>query len=812
MMREANHLQLAKCVSLSQSIPVLLSPERLNPERLDPERLDPERLDPERLDPERQNLLLAHLAIVIFFTLALWVAPSYAFSIHYDSSRSESIRSCDDLLYRGEADASRHCYTQLLDFAEGLDKADAAAALGDIRQANRLYRELAANNNDPSIKTHWAYLYLQTHQVSDAEALFREALLYDADWLPAKVGLAKSLAEGFEGRARELLDTILTDHPNNVHALLIKARIELELQNVEGARELLAKAFTEAEAKGHPPLEIYALNAGANLLEDESLKPWVDKALEYNPRYGDVYAIPAHFYIITYRYREAVDLYQRAVVIDNDLATAHRDLGINQLRINNVHAARYHLQQAYERDSFDAQTVNTLRLLDDLDKMRVSSIDVPDPEDADSILGRVLIRLDREDADALEPYVIDLSVRAVQLFTKRYDFKLRRPMVVELYHEHDDFAVRTVSTPGIGLLGVTFGYLTAMDSPKARAAGSFHWGSTLWHEIAHVFTLEATNHRLPRWFSEGLSVYEEWNTGPLADRELSLDVLTAIKQGQLLPLASLDQGFVRPSYEGQVQVSYMQAGLVCDFIAKRWGHEALVTMLKQFADGASTSMALRAALGEDYSVFDSAFTDFLQVQWGSILDTLDEYSAITRQLEGALEFADWTSAEALARDLIRRYPERVGQGSAYLVLASALSEQGLDDDAVEVLLEWHQRGGHDPDSLYELIVDLRARERFDAAVGVMESLNWVMPYGTDVHQWLGEHYLDSNDPQRALREFNALLGMQVTDTASAHLGKARANLLLDNKVEARRQVLYALESAPFYRPAQQLLLTLSAGE
>lgn len=753
------------------------------------------------------------LSLLVFFIIAAaLISPSYAFTIHYDSSRSEAVRICDDLMYRGDDEASVSCYSELLESAEGLDQADAAAALGDTRQANRLYRELAANSSDPAIKTHWAQLYLQTHQISDAEALFREALLYDETWVPAQVGLAQSLAEGFEGRARQLLETILTDHPDNVQALLLSARIELELQNVDAARQLLDRALSQADEQGHPPLEVYALHAGANLLEDKPLTQWVDLALEYNPRFGNVYAIPAHFYIITYRYREAVDLYQRAVKIDKDLATAHRDLGINQLRINNIFAARYHLQRAYVQDPFDAKTVNTLRLLDDLDNMRVSSIDVPDPDNPENILGRVLIRLDREDADALEPYVIDLSVRAVQLFTSRYDFRLQRPMVVELYHDHDDFGVRTVSTPGIGLLGVTFGYLTAMDSPKARAAGSFHWGSTLWHEIAHVFTLEATNHRLPRWFSEGLSVYEEWNTGPLADRELSLDVLTAIKQEQLLPLDTLDQGFVRPSYNGQVQVSYMQAGLVCDFISSRWGHEALVIMLKQFGAGATTSEALQAALGDDYLTFDDAFAEHLQMQWGAVLDTLDEYSAESRQLERALEFEDWVSAEAFARALIRRFPERVGEGNAYAILASALSEQGHDDEAIVVLLEWQRRGGHDPDLLYELIVDLRARERFDESVVVMEALNWVMPYGTDVHQWLGEHYLLGEDPQRALREFNALLGMQVDDVASAHLGKARANLLLEDTNEARRQVLYALENAPFYRPAQQLLLTLSGGE
>lgn len=740
------------------------------------------------------------------------MGPASAFVIHYDLSRSDALRSCDKQQYRGKDVEARNCYTDLLKNSSGLEQADAAAALGDIREANKLYRNASANDNNPAIKTNWGKLYLQTHQTSDAEALFREALLYDETWLPAQIGLAQALSQGFEGRARELLNRITAEHPDNVQALLLLARIELELQNLTVGRGLLNRALAEVEKQDLPPLEIYALHAGADLLEDKPLTPWIERALQYNPKYGDVYAIPAHFYIITYRYREAVDLYAKAVETDPKLATAHRDLGINQLRINNIFSARYHLQRAYDIDPYDAQTVNTLRLLDGLDDMRISSIDVPDIDNPDVTIGRVLIRLDREDADALEPYVIDLATRAVQVFTKRYDFTLRKPMVIELYHDHDDFGVRTVSTPGIGLLGVTFGYLTAMDSPKARAAGEFHWGSTLWHEIAHVFTLEATNHRLPRWFSEGLSVYEEWNTGPLSDRELSFDVLSAIKSGQLLPVDQLDQGFVRPSYNGQVQVSYMQAGLICDFIASRWGHGALTNMLKSFAVGLDTAEALEAAIGEDSSEFDTRFADHLGEQYGDLLESLDDYQIEGRQLERSLQFEDWVSVEALSRDLIRRYPQRVSTGSPYEVLASALKEQGKLEEAVDTLMTWHDYGGHDPDSLAELILDLRELDRHDESVKVMESLNWVMPYGTDVHRWLGDHYLKQGEPQLALREFDALLGMQVDDLASAYLGKARAALLQDDAITARRQVLYALENAPFYRPAQRLLLALTAGE
>jgi len=806
---------------------------------------------------------LALAALLLIFQSPV----AHAVTFYYDTDRHASLRACDAHQYVGEKEAADTCYQELLEADDALVRADAAAALGDVQLANRSYREAANDSADPAIKTHWGQLYLNTHQTSDAMALFREALVYDQSYLPAQLGLAEAMSRSFEGKAREDLNRITVEQPDNVRALLMLARIELELQNLTIARALLNRAMMEAEEQQLPQLEIYALHAGANLLDGIPIERWTRRALAINPSYGDVYAIPAHFYIITYRYREAVELYQQAVNTDPSLASAHRDLGINLLRINNVFGARYHLQKAYDIDPFDAETVNTLRLLDKLDGMRVTFLDVyadepslahqavsdvpgvdaldagtaipeltdpaqeaeraisatsnaaSDPGDDGTPnatqatpVGRVMVRLDREDADALEPYVLDLTKRAMRTFTERYGFQLRKPMIVELFHDHDDFGVRTVSTPGIGLLGVTFGYLTAMDSPKARAAGDFHWGSTLWHEIAHVYTLEATDHRLPRWFSEGLSVYEEWNTGPLADRELPLDALTAMKSGTLLPIDDLDLGFVRPTYAGQVQVSYMQAGLICDFIATRWGHEALVVMLRSFADGLTTSEALHAAIDIDGAEFDELFANYLKVTYGDLTDSLDDYVVAGRQLLRAVEVDDWISAEALARDMIRRYPQRVGRGNAYEVLAKAQTELGEDEEALATLVSWFELGGHEPSTLQSLARELRELDRIDEAVAVLESLNWVMPYVTDEHRWLGDYYLETGRPRLAMREFDALLGLQADDPAAAYLGKAQAAKLLGDESTAKRQVLFALENAPFYRSAQRLLLELNAGD
>ena len=46
---------------------------------------------------------------------------------------------------------------------------------------------------------------------------------------------------------------------------------------------------------------------------------------------------------------------------------------------------------------------------------------------------------------------------AIATYEKKYQLKLDRPVQVEVYPDHEDFAVRTLGMPGLGALGVTFG-------------------------------------------------------------------------------------------------------------------------------------------------------------------------------------------------------------------------------------------------------------------------------------------------------------------------------------------------------------------
>jgi tetratricopeptide (TPR) repeat protein len=750
------------------------------------------------------NRLLAASALLI----CLWFsAAESAFRIEYTTDRPDVLRACDEIRYRGERNAATDCYSDLLiNDADDRIRAEAAWVLGDVRSANSYFQSAVAEfPEDPAIRVRWARLFSVTHQDKEAVDLYQEALGLDPKYVPAILGLAEVSAGRFEDQAREWVEDALDIDDESIDAHLLLARMELEIGNLDEAETSLARAAALAETREIAPLEIYALNASLDLLRDVVDSEWTQRALAYNASYGGIYATPAYFYVITRRYREAIELYQRAAEIEPDHYDAHAELGVNLLRVNRIEEAQLHLARAYSGDPYSARTVNTLRLIDSLDRFVVNAHG-PDTEFV--ARNEMLLRLHEDEVEVLEPYIVALTDDAIDAFSERYEFDLKEPAIIEFYPDHDDFAVRTAGLPGIGLLGVTFGYLVAMDSPSGRAEGDFHWGTTLWHEMAHVFTLEATNHLVPRWFSEGVSVFEEWATGPLAGRHIPVSVFAAMAEEKFLPVAELDSGFIRPSYENQVIVSYMQAGMICEFIAERWGQSALVHMLGGFRDGLGTQAALEAALEISAAEFDSLLADRVSAEFGPVLENLEEWQETQSRVHAAAAESDWPAATAAAEQAVGLFPNFVDEGSPYLILAKGQVETGDNTGARETLAEYHQRGGYDPGALIQLARWARDAGDRDAALEIFSDMLLVAPLGEDVHAEYGDLLLEAGDAAKAGREYQALFALNPHDMAAAHLRLAKAYFGQDERNLANEHLLYALDIAPHYREAQQLLLEM----
>jgi len=736
-----------------------------------------------------------------------------ALTIEYSLDRPKELLACDEQANRGARAEAAACYRRLVTAStDSRIKADAARAAGDVRGANGFFQAaLKEYPEDPALRTRWGELFAATHQNNEAIKLFEEALELDGTYAPAKIGLAKVAAGRYEEKTGEWAKQVIDEKPDEaLEAYLLLARAALEDGAIDAGDDALDEALELAEDHDRSPLEIYALKASVDLLRNTTNSPWTQRALALNAGYGDIYAIPAHFYVITRRYREAIALLQKAVDIEPDLYTAHAELGQNLLRENKVDEARPHLELAFRGDPFSAVNVNTLRLIDSFDNFVLTPHAAKPAAPGSNAANNpgVLLRLHKDETAVLEPYVLDLVDRTIQAYSKRYNFELKQPVIVELYPDHDDFAVRIAGLPGIGLLGVTFGYLVAMDSPTGRADSSFHWGTTLWHEMAHVFTLEATNHLVPRWFSEGVSVYEEWSTGPLKGRHIPLPVFAAMKEDKFLPVAELDRGFIRPEYEAQVIVSYMQAGLICEYIAGRFGQEGLARMLDQFRDGKDTAQAIQGALGISASDFDEGFAGYVDSQLGSVVAQLDVWQEKQKDLHETVQSENWQSVVGKAAEVIELFPDYVDEGSAYIAKARAHRELGETALATSTLLEYRKRGGYDPDALIALARTLGDAGRSDESLDVFKDVLMVAPLRAEVHRDYGDRLMSANRPREALVEFQAFLAMNPQDLADAHYRLAKSYVALEDKAKGREHLLYALEIAPHYREAQQLLLEI----
>ena len=248
-------------------------------------------------------------------------------------ARSTVLEPCDAEHDRGRLAEAASCYRGVVRDADVAAQAEAYWMLGDLKAANDRFREAARlAPEDPDLLVRWGHLYIESHQQQEAAKLFGEALELDEGHLPAQLGMARVLASRFEGKAVEIVEKALEERPRQAEGHLLLGRMALEEGDLEKARESLEEALRHSRDLGIAPLEAYALLAALGMLEGDRDNEWVARALEYNPRYGEVYAEQAHFYVITRRYREATERLRRAIDVAPRLWRAHAELGVNLMR------------------------------------------------------------------------------------------------------------------------------------------------------------------------------------------------------------------------------------------------------------------------------------------------------------------------------------------------------------------------------------------------------------------------------------------------------------------------------------------------
>ncbi len=693
--------------------------------------------------------------------------------------------------------------------------ARALVHLERFQDANDVYRSAIETDSEYlEAQLGAGELFTEKYNYSDAAQFLADALQLNPNSARAHldVALNKRLEGGEELQAA--LTRALAINPNFVEAMSFKAGLALEAGQFESANAEIEKAL---KVNPRSP-EVHALRAAMLYLQDRDIEPEIAATMAISPRYGAMFNTLAHFATISRRTEQAAQFARRAISISPRLWDAHLSLGMALLRMGQMEQGRAEIEIAFKGDAFNMWAKNTLDLLDTMQDFRETQ------------RGMFVVKASAQETDVLSGYALNLVEEASNKLVSKYRFTPKGPIIVEIFQNHEDFAVRTLGLPGLGALGVCFGMVIAQDSPSAREVGEFNWGSTLWHEFTHVITLQMTDYRIPRWFSEGLSVYEERRARPGWGDDWNPLFIKSFAAGKWFKIADLDAGFQRPKSPQDVPIAYFEASQICEFIVERFGFDAIIRMLAMYRNKAQTPAVLQQVLKLTESDFDREFAAYVQTKAEPLNDALktennlvasmskDEVlkalatqdSLALRLRAGDLLAADGDPAGATGhyKRAIELFPYFTGEGNAYDSLAKILEQKGDYGgaaDTYEALITVDENNYQAMRTLARLRLEQGDKSR---ALEALKSSFFVAPFDYGLHTRAGELSVELKDNAQALAEFQVTLALQPPNIAEANYNVASAYHALGKQPEAKKSVLRALEAAPRYEKAQELLLKI----
>ena len=689
--------------------------------------------------------------------------------------------------------------------------ARAAAGLGEFRDANSAFN--TAYQLEPGHVRNlywWADLFRVKYNDADAQRTLDEALQLNPEFAPLYTTYARS-AKGF-AQKEKLAQQALEKNPNSVDAHNIMASLHI----LDGLFDEAIASLEKSLAINPSNIEALAHLATVHFLrgEDTRFAEIEQRVLEINPRAGAFYITIAENCDYKFRYPDAVRFGEMAVRADRQNPAAYARYGTSLLRVGRSDEAERYLDASFDADPFNLFVGNMLTLIEEFDDFSL----------LESQHFSLLIHNDER--DVLGPAILDLAEECYQDLSARYPYTPPSGRIMlEAYNDPDDFAVRIAGVPHLGLLGVSFGDVLAINTPKTMEEDSYNWARTLWHELVHSMSIGLSNYRMPRWFAEGLAVYEEQRARPEWGREMELDFLMAFEQDKLLPLNEMDRGFTRPTFQGQILLSYYHASRIISYIAVTYGEQAIVDILTEFAAGNDDRASILAVTGVTLEQLDRGFRDQVQEERRQLAGVLrgmpnpfeqdapggsgqNEFLEELKEGYTKLSSGDYDEAEQHFLKSLDIYDRYTSPGNPYQGLAAVYRAQGNEDQLAAHLERYLSVSEHAGQEAVELAGLLEARGDRTLAIAYYERSLDVAPYNREVQTRLAELYTEAGDYPNAVRARQAVLGLNPVDRADAYYQYALSLYRSDRLNDSKRAVLQSLELAPGFRDAQKLLLNV----
>jgi Flp pilus assembly protein TadD len=475
----------------------------------------------------------------------------------------------------------------------------AAHLLRSPRDANEAFGEAEASGTfDRQLLLWRAELFLEKHDPGHAEEVLSDVLERAPNDPDALVMMAEvRLVQAFDFvEAERLARAALAQNPRLARAFFVLGGVALrDVELADADRHV-----NEGLAARANDLDLLSLRATIRFVaSDKTGFEAVRKAVfALNPERSRFFAIVGDFADWEHRYDEIVELMKEAVVLDPNDATALTGLGINLIRAGRDAEGVSALGRAFALDPYNARVFNTLELFEKVI-----------PKEYVSVRGtRFTLRYHVKDKPLLERYVPALLERAWTTFVDHYGFTPETPVGVELYADREHFAIRTSGLPDTAIQGVCFGHTLASMSPQKE---KFNLGMTVWHELSHVFHIQLSKSRVPRWFTEGLAEYETTLARSEWAREQGPELFELRRAGRLPSVVGMNRAFTRAEQLSDMATAYYASSKLVAMMGARHGMRKMGAMLRGWADGKQTPEVFRAALGLEPSVEDERFRALL---------------------------------------------------------------------------------------------------------------------------------------------------------------------------------------------------------
>jgi tetratricopeptide (TPR) repeat protein len=595
--------------------------------------------------------------------------------------------------------------------AEGLALVGRTAhLLRSPRDANDAYNqaEKAAPSRVETLL--WrADLFLDNYDPGHAEQIVKKTLSlapHNAAALAAMAEIKFSHALDFSAAERAVEEALAVD-AKNTRALYFAAGLAVRAGDLSSADRSLDRGL----AVNPNDLALLSTKAAVRFLADD--RPGFEKSKQSvfakNAEYANFYRIVGEFASWQPRHEEIAAMMKEAVQIDPGDVKAWAELGINLIRTGDEQGGLTALRRAWDKDHYNVRVFNTLNLYEK--DIAVSY---------ETVEGTPFrIRYHKEERPILSRYVPAMLTEAWNAMAKRYGFTPQAPIFIELYATKQNFSVRTSGLPNVGVQGVCFGKTIAAMSPRADPA---NWGQVLWHELAHVFAIQQSRARVPRWFTEGLSEYETIVRRPEWQREEDPSLYLALQGGRVPPVDGFSRAFTHVDDVRDVMTAYYASSQIQVFLASAFGTAKVPEMLRLWGEGRTTEEVFRRALGVTPAEFDVRLRAWLRrrlARYDAQFVPNDRTPDLEEARENAKKSPDDPHRQVELALALAAHRDLDGAGQA---VSAALAENSIDPDAhylrARILQAKHDatgarqelidmiRRGHDGYAVRMLLADL----------------------------------------------------------------------------------------------------------